>query len=114
MCGLPGGLPDDLIDVDMDAIQTEQGGAITEGMIRVENAEYLARPLRLSATEASAIIVALRMLRDTSTGENRALVGRVLDKPGGSGRDGGRRPRGRDALAARRRAGRDRRPHPPA
>lgn len=80
MCGLPGGLPDDLIDVDMDAIQTEQGGAITEGMIRVENAEYLARPLRLSATEASAIIVALRMLRDTSTGENRALVGRVLDK----------------------------------
>ncbi len=80
MCGLPGGLPDDLIDVDMDAIQTEQGGVITEGVIRVENADYLARPLRLSATEASAIIVALRMLRDTSAGENRALVARVLDK----------------------------------
>lgn len=80
MCGLPGGLPGDLIDVDLDAIQTEQGGVITEGVIRVENAEYLARPLRLSATEASAIIVALRMLRDTSTGDTRALVGRVLEK----------------------------------
>lgn len=80
MCGLPGGLPGDLIDVDLDAIQTEQGGVITEGVIRVENAEYLARPLRLSATEASAIIVALRMLRDTSTADTRALVGRVLDK----------------------------------
>jgi proteasome accessory factor C len=80
MCGLPGGLPGDLIDVDLDAIQTEQGSAITEGVIRVENADYLQRPLRLSATEASAIIVALRMLRDTSTGETRALVGRVLEK----------------------------------
>lgn len=80
MCGLPGGLPGDLIDVDLDAIQTEQGSVITEGVIRVENAEYLARPLRLSATEASAIIVALRMLRDTSTDDTRALVGRVLDK----------------------------------
>lgn len=80
MCGLPGGLPGDLIDVDLDAIQTEQGSVITEGVIRVENAEYLARPLRLSATEASAIIVALRMLRDTSVGDTRALVARVLDK----------------------------------
>lgn len=102
MCGLPGGLPDDLIDVDMDAIQTEQGGAITEGMIRVENAEYLARPLRLSATEASAIIVALRMLRDTSTGDNRDLVGRVLEKLEGAAATAGAahvdvRPSPRDA-----------------
>lgn len=80
MCGLPGGLPGDLIDVDLDAIQSEEGSPLTEGVIRVENADYLARPLRLSATEASAIIVALRMLRDTSTGETRELVGGVLDK----------------------------------
>ncbi|HWJ66784.1 MAG TPA: WYL domain-containing protein [Nocardioides sp.] len=80
MCGLPGGLPDDLIDVDLDAIESEEGSPLTEGVIRVENADYLARPLRLSATEASAIIVALRMLRDTSAGETRDLVGRVLGK----------------------------------
>lgn len=81
MCGLPGGLPDDLIDVDLDAIVTEEGSPVTEGVIRVENADYLARPLRLSATEASAMIVALRMLRDTSSaGASPELVDRVLAK----------------------------------
>lgn len=80
MCGLPGGLPGDLIDVDLDAIETEEGSPVTEGVIRVENADYLARPLRLSATEASAVIVALRMLRDTSSGETRTLVKQVLAK----------------------------------
>ncbi|GAA1535317.1 WYL domain-containing protein [Nocardioides humi] len=81
MCGLPGGLPDDLIDVDLDAIVTEEGSPVTEGVIRVENADYLARPLRLTATEASAVIVALRMLRDTaSAGATPELVDRVLAK----------------------------------
>jgi proteasome accessory factor C len=88
MCGLPGGLPGDLIDVDLDAIQSEAGSPLTEGVIRVENADYLARPLRLSATEASAIIVALRMLRDTSTGDTRAMVARVLDKLEGAAATG--------------------------
>ncbi|MFZ2504154.1 MAG: WYL domain-containing protein, partial [Nocardioides sp.] len=59
MCGLPGGYPDDLIDVDLDALEGE--GA--EGVIRVSNADYLSRPLRLTPTEASALIVALRALR---------------------------------------------------
>lgn len=80
MCGLPGGMPDDLIDVDLDAIVSEEGSPVSEGVIRVENADYLARPLRLSATEASAVIVALRVLRDTSAGETAALVDRVLAK----------------------------------
>ncbi|WP_408899463.1 helix-turn-helix transcriptional regulator [Nocardioides sp. R1-1] len=81
MCGLPGGLPDDLIDVDLDAIVTEEGSPVSEGVIRVENAEYLARPLRLSATEASAMIVALRMLRDSgAAGATPELVDRVLAK----------------------------------
>ncbi|WP_436699644.1 helix-turn-helix transcriptional regulator [Nocardioides sp. BYT-33-1] len=81
MCGLPGGLPDDLIDVDLDAIVTEAGSPVTEGVIRIENADYLARPLRLSATEASAMIVALRMLRDTgAAGASPELVDRVLAK----------------------------------
>ncbi|MFC5729938.1 MULTISPECIES: helix-turn-helix transcriptional regulator [Nocardioides] len=80
MCGLPGGLPDDLIDVDLDAIESAEGSPVGDGVIRVENADYLARPLRLSPTEASAIIVALRTLREASTGETVALVDRVLAK----------------------------------
>ncbi|MDO9497978.1 MAG: WYL domain-containing protein, partial [Nocardioides sp.] len=55
MCGLPGGYPDDLIDVDLDALEA--------GVIRVSNADYIARTLRLTPTEASAIIVVLRALR---------------------------------------------------
>ena len=61
MCGLPGGYPDDLIDVDLDALE-DPGG---DGVIRISNADYLARPLRLTPTEASAVIVALRALRNT-------------------------------------------------
>ena len=49
MCGLPGGYPDDLIDVDLDALESDEG----DGVIRVTNADYLARPLRLTPTEAT-------------------------------------------------------------
>jgi proteasome accessory factor C len=73
LCGLPGGYPDDLIDVDLDALEGE-------GVIRVSNADYLARPLRLTPTEASAIIVALRALRAGSVRETRDVVDRALAK----------------------------------
>ena len=73
LCGLPGGYPDDLIDVDLDALEGE-------GVIRVSNADYLARPLRLTPTEASAIIVALRALRAGSTKDTRDVVDRALAK----------------------------------
>ena len=74
MCGLPGGYPDDLIDVDLDALEGE------EGVIRVSNADYLARPLRLSPTEATAIIVALRALRNGAGDDTREVVDRALAK----------------------------------
>jgi proteasome accessory factor C len=73
LCGLPGGYPDDLIDVDLDALEGE-------GMIRVTNADYLARPLRLTPTEASAIIVALRVLRAGAGDDTREVVDRALSK----------------------------------
>jgi len=76
MCGLPGGYPDDLIDVDLDALEEPEG----DGVIRVTNADYLARPLRLTPTEATAIIVALRALRDSATDETREVVDRALAK----------------------------------
>lgn len=76
MCGLPGGYPDDLIDVDLDALE----GPEADGVIRVSNADYLSRPLRLSPTEATAIIVALRALRSTAREDTREIVDRALAK----------------------------------
>jgi proteasome accessory factor C len=73
LCGLPGGYPDDLIDVDLDALEGE-------GVIRVSNADYLARPLRLTPTEAGAIVVALRALRAGSSKDTREVVDRALAK----------------------------------
>jgi proteasome accessory factor C len=76
MCGLPGGYPDDLIDVDLDALE----GPEADGLIRVSNADYLARPLRLTTTEATALIVALRALRSGAGDETREVVDRALAK----------------------------------
>lgn len=76
MCGLPGGYPDDLIDVDLDALEPETG----DGVIRVSNADYLARPLRLTATEATALIVALRALRAGADAATREVVDRAIGK----------------------------------
>jgi proteasome accessory factor C len=72
-CGLPGLGMGDLIDVDMDALNGE-------GLLRVSNADYLARPLRLGSSEASALIVALRALREGSDDAVGATVDRVLGK----------------------------------
>lgn len=72
-CGLPGLGMGDLIDVDMDALDGD-------GVIRVSNADYLSRPLRLGSTEASALIVALRALREASDEAVRPIVDRALVK----------------------------------
>src|SRR3954465_5680807 len=79
MCGLPGGYPDDLIDVDLDALEGPDG-VRTDAVIRVSNADYLARPLRLNPTEASAVIVALRALRNGAKDDTREVVDRALGK----------------------------------
>ncbi|WP_300682048.1 YafY family protein [Nocardioides sp.] len=76
MCGLPGGMPDDLIDVDMEALE----GADGDRVIRIQNADYLARPLRLSPTEATALIVALRAMRDGAGEGTREVIDRALGK----------------------------------
>lgn len=72
-CGLPGLGMGDLIEVDMDALEGE-------GVVRVSNADYLTRPLRLDSGEASALIVALRALRETAGEEVRPVVDRTLAK----------------------------------
>lgn len=70
-CGLPGLMPGDYIEVDMDAVQGE-------GVIHVSNAEFLSRPLRLTADEALGLLVALRVLRDVGHPSERATVDRVI------------------------------------
>jgi len=89
MCGLPGGFPDDLIDVDLDALE----GPEADGVIRVSNADYLARPLRLNPTEATAIIVALRALRNGAKDETREVVDRALAKLEAAAAEGTAAPR---------------------
>lgn len=82
MCGTPGGMPDDLIDVDVAALEgPEDGDGIrTDGIIRISNADYLAKPLRLTTTEATALIVALRALRSGAGDDTREVVDRALAK----------------------------------
>jgi proteasome accessory factor C len=71
----------DLIEVDMDALDGE-------GVIRLSNADYLTRPLRLDSSEASALIVALRALREGSDDPVRPVVDRVLGKLEAAAGDG--------------------------
>lgn len=80
-CGLPGLGMGDLIDIDMDAVEGE-------GVIRLSNADYLTRPLRLGSSEASALIVALRTLRDGGDASVRPVVERTLAKLEAAAGDG--------------------------
>jgi proteasome accessory factor C len=75
MCGLPGLTPDRMIDVDFEAIEDDP-----DGVVRIDNAEYLARPVRLGSSEASALIVALRALREGSQEESHPAIDRALAK----------------------------------
>ena len=80
MCGMPGLTPGDLIDIDMDAVDGE-------GKIHLSNADYLPRPLRLSADEALALMLALRTLREVA-GPGQPRCGRPGTEQAGSGRRG--------------------------
>lgn len=63
-CGLPGGYYDDLFDVDIDVVRSE-------GIIFFNNAEVLARPLRLRPEEAVSLLAALRLVEHVA-GESEA------------------------------------------
>lgn len=80
-CGLPGLGMGDLIEVDMDALDGE-------GVVRVSNADYLSRPLRLRADEASALLVALQTLRATAPEHQRATIDAVIGKLAAAAEDG--------------------------
>jgi proteasome accessory factor C len=72
-CGLPGLGMGDLIELDFDALDGEK-------VIRLSNADYLTRPLRLDTTEAAALVVGLRALAEGATPEERDVLVRALAK----------------------------------
>ncbi|GAB3590936.1 WYL domain-containing protein [Angustibacter peucedani] len=69
VCGLPGHLPDDLIEADWE-----------DGFVYVGNADAISRPLRLGVDEALALIVGLRTLLDVPGLGDRDAVSRALAK----------------------------------
>src|SRR5690348_15616021 len=75
MCGLPGLAGGSMIDIDFEAFENDPDGAV-----RIDNADYLTRPMRLDSTQAAALAVALRTLRDGSTPEVVAVIDGVLAK----------------------------------
>lgn len=68
-CGLPGHMPDDLIDVSLDGDR-----------IVISNADTIARPLRLAPDEAAALITALRSLADLPSPTGPDVVERTIAK----------------------------------
>ncbi len=72
-CGLPGGLPGDLIEVDYDAVRGE-------GVVRLTNAEVLAKPLRLLPDEASTLLVAVQAVREVAAPDAYAAIDSTLAK----------------------------------
>ncbi|MCL2489861.1 MAG: WYL domain-containing protein [Propionibacteriaceae bacterium] len=75
MCGLPGGLPDDLIEIDLDL-------ARDEGVIHMRNSP-LSRPLRFTRDEAVSLIVAVEAVREVADGPTAQAAQSVLDKLSG-------------------------------
>jgi proteasome accessory factor C len=71
-CGLPGGLPGDLIEVDVDGLDT--------GTIRLGNADYLARPLRFTPDEALSLLVAVSAVRALAGDDLSAAVDSAREK----------------------------------
>jgi predicted DNA-binding transcriptional regulator YafY len=69
VCGTPGHLPDDLIEAEWEG-----------GRVFVDNADSIARPLRLGVDEALALVVGLRTLAEVPGLGERAAVDRALAK----------------------------------
>jgi proteasome accessory factor C len=73
MCGLPGLLPGEIIDFDFEALEDDR-------VIRIRDADFLARPLRLGNLEAVALVAALRALGEGSGAAEQEVVDRTLAK----------------------------------
>lgn len=63
----------DLIDVDLTALEEE-------GVIHLRDADFMTRPLRISGQEGAALVVALRTLRASASGDQIAIIDSALAK----------------------------------
>lgn len=75
MCGLPELLPDDLIDIDLEAFEDDP-----EGIVRINNADFLARPTRLRSGEAASLLVALEWMAGESDEQTRQRIAGIRTK----------------------------------
>lgn len=69
VCGLPGHMPDDLIEATFDG-----------GVVHIDNADTIARPLRLGTDEAVALLSGLRMLARLPGAADHEALDRALAK----------------------------------
>lgn len=72
-CGLPGLRYGDYIEIDLEAVDGQ-------GVINLSNADYFARPLRFTADEAVALLLALRSIRDVADPEQVAVIDTAIAK----------------------------------
>ncbi|GAB49013.1 helix-turn-helix transcriptional regulator [Mobilicoccus pelagius] len=68
VCGLPGGMPDDLIEAEWES-----------GRVYLGNADTIARPLRLGADEALTLLVGLRSLAEVPGLADPDLVAETIE-----------------------------------
>jgi predicted DNA-binding transcriptional regulator YafY len=76
VCGMPGHMPDDLIEAEWD-----------DGRVYLDNAEAISRPLRLAPDEAIALIAGLRTLSELPGGQDRRAVDSALVKLSAAAQD---------------------------
>ncbi len=69
VCGTPGHLPDDLIEADWES-----------GRVYLDNADTIARPLRLGVDESVALLVGLRALAEVPGLHDRAALDSAMAK----------------------------------
>jgi proteasome accessory factor C len=63
----------ELIDFDLTALEED-------GIVHIRDAEFMTRPLRISTREGIALIVALRTLRASASGEELTVIDSALAK----------------------------------
>lgn len=63
----------DLIDVDITSLEER-------GVINLRDADFMSRPLRITAQEGAALVVALRTLRASAGGEQATIIDSTLAK----------------------------------
>ncbi len=69
VCGLPGHLPDDLIEADWE-----------DGLVYLGNADTIARPLRLGPDEVATLLVGLRLLAALPGTHDRVALDKAIAK----------------------------------